>query len=231
MLSISAIIPTLNEEADIAAAIASVRRQGPREIIVVDGGSADRTVERARESADRVVVEDGGLPSQLNRGAREACGEALLFLYADTRLPEGGLEAIAAALADPAAVGGAFRLDFESRRRRFRCIAGLSNLRNRLGFGPFGDQAIFARREVFHELGGYRPEAFLEDLDLVRRLKRRGRFTLLRSAVRTSARQWEKHGFLKTTLCHGWMSLAYLLGKRRKGPVVQWILDYLRSRR
>jgi GT2 family glycosyltransferase len=163
-----------------------------------------------------VLAGPRGLAAQLNRGVAAARGEILVFLHADTRLPRGGLAALEAALGDPAVAGGAFKLGFDSARLRFRAVAFFGNLRNRLGFGPFGDQALFARRSAFVEVGGFRAGKFLEDLDLVRRLRRRGRFRVLPQAVRTSARRWERHGFAGTLLLHWRLSAAYLLGRRER---------------
>src|SRR5262245_5070331 len=162
-LRVSVIVPTLNEERTIASTIQDLHRQGAREVIVVDGGSRDRTLALAGPLASRILQCPPGIAGQLNRGAREATGEVLLFHFADLRLPEGGLGVIRWVLRDPEVVGGAFSLAFDSARPVYRVIAWGANLRNRLGFGPFGDQAIFARRATFERLGGFDPGQAFED--------------------------------------------------------------------
>ncbi len=208
---VSVIVPTLEEEATIAATLDDLAARRPHEVIVVDGGSRDRTQGLARERA-RLVQDGPGLARQMNRGARESSGDVLLFHYADLRLPPAAFEAIGRALERPEVAGGAFRLGFDSPRAVYRVIAWASNLRNRLGFGPFGDQAIFVRRSVFEELGGFTEGAPLEDFDLVRRLRRRGRFAILRPPVRSSVRAWERHGIFRTFREHSWASFLYLAG-------------------
>ena len=227
-LRVSVIVPTLDEEDTIIATLEDIWGRRPHEVIVVDGGSRDRTQALAVPRATRVLVEGGGLARQLNRGALAATGEVLLFHFADVRLPERGLEAVISSLEEPGVVGGAFRLGFDSHRPFFRLVALLGNLRNRLGFGPFGDQAIFVGKEIFERLGGFEPEAPLEDLDLVRRLRRAGRFVILKDPVRTSVRRWEADGLLRTSLHHLLASLFYLLGAERKAKAIK---RFLLSRR
>jgi rSAM/selenodomain-associated transferase 2 len=213
---VSVIVPTLNEERTIASTLRGLLEQGAPEVIVVDGGSRDRTLALAEPFANRILTGEAGIARQLNRGAREATGEVLLFHFADLRLPEGGLGMIGRTLARPGVVGGAFSLGFDSPRLAFRIIAWGANVRNRLGFGPFGDQAIFVRRDTFERLGGFEPDEAFEDLDLVRRLKREGRFVIVRPPVRSSVRRWERDGLLATTLGHWRASFHYLLGSRRR---------------
>jgi rSAM/selenodomain-associated transferase 2 len=217
-LTISAIVPTWNEEAVIVEALESLRRGGVDEILVVDAGSDDGTAARARAIADRCLEGSGGLFAQLNAGARQAAGDVLLFHYADVLFPAAGRQAIESALTSPLAVGGAFRLSFASERWRYQVTARAANWRNRLRLGPFGDQSLFARAEVFHGLGGFRHDAFFEDLDLVNRLRRAGRFHIVPQAVRASVRRWESMGFLRTHITHYWLYALYLtrLGRPTK---------------
>ena len=232
--SISVIIPCLNEATEIAFAVESVEDAATdtrHEVIVVDGGSVDDTVDRVRGRVDRVLVEPGGLAAQLNCGAGVSRADVVFFLYADTRLPRNGLEAVLRALEDDAVVGGAFRLSFSTDRPFFRFVASLANVRNRFGLGPFGDQGIFVRRSVFEEVGGFHADRFLEDLDLVRLLRRRGHFRLLAEPIRTSTRRWQRNGVLRTTLAHFAVTLAYLFGKRYRRPKVHETIDRLRMTR
>lgn len=229
MQRLSIIIPTLDEGASIAGLLRSLEGDPAAEVLVVDGGSEDGTREAAEALGHRVLSSPRGLAEQLNRGAEAAAGESLLFLYADCRLPPRGLERIRAALEDARVVGGAFRLSFDAPERYFRAIALLADLRNRLGFGPFGDQGIFARRRSFFEVGAFRPERFLEDFDLVRRLRRAGRFVILPEAITASTRRWRRRGLWRTQLEHLAVSCAYLLGKRRRRARMGARADDLRS--
>ncbi|MEM7230663.1 MAG: glycosyltransferase family 2 protein [Planctomycetota bacterium] len=213
-LPVSAVVPTLNEAENISTCLEALRAAGVAEIVVVDGGSTDDTLERAVALSDATLRQDGGLVAQLNRGARECSHPYLLFQYADGVFPLEGASALIAAL-ERGATGGAFRLAFDSDRRAFRTIARGAAWRNRLGFGPFGDQSIFASAAAFEEIGGFDAEACLPDFDLVKRLKRAGRFELLEEAVVSSVRRWEKDGVLATTWTHWRVSLEYLLGRGR----------------
>jgi rSAM/selenodomain-associated transferase 2 len=166
---------------------------------VVDGGSRDGTgdVVTGRPGV-RLLVAPRGRARQMNAGARQAGGDVLLFLHADTWLPDGAPVAIAAALADPGAVGGRFDVRFDSGRRVLGLVAGLMNARSRATGICTGDQAIFVRRADFEAVGGYPDIPLMEDIELCRRLKRRGRLTALRARVTTSARKWEREGPLRT---------------------------------
>jgi glycosyltransferase involved in cell wall biosynthesis len=209
-LAIAAVVPTLDEAAEIVPALESLRRGGVDEIVVVDGGSRDGTPEKAAPLADLVIEGRGGLSAQLNQGAARAASAVLLFHYADVRFPPGGRTGILAALEDEGVVGGAFHLRFGSTRWRYRLTARAANVRNRLGLGPFGDQSLFARAHVFHALGGFSAGAFFEDLDLVRRLRRAGRFRIVPEAVEASVRRWESLGYARTLATHYWLYLVYL---------------------
>jgi rSAM/selenodomain-associated transferase 2 len=134
----------------------------------------------------------------MNHGAREAGGDTLLFLHADTRLPEGAARAIERALAEPGVVGGRFDVRFDNERALFRMIAWFMNVRSRGSGICTGDQAIFVRRADFEAIGGYPDIPLMEDVELSRRLKRRGRLRALRLRVTTSARKWEREGPLRT---------------------------------
>ena len=214
--TISAVVPTLNEERGVADTLETLRGAGVDEIVVVDGGSVDDTVAKAQHTADVVARATGGLFRQLNAGAEHATGRVLLFHYADVLFPADGVEQIHRTLDDPAVAGGAFRLSFASEAGRYRFIAGGTQVRNRLGMGPFGDQSIFVRREVFEALAGYRADDFLSDHQLVRRVKRAGTFVLLDSPVRASTRRWERQGVIRTLARHWFLTGLYLAGKRRQ---------------
>lgn len=209
---ISVIIPVLNESSTIGATLENlVRLGGSPEIIVVDGGSTDGTPALAQRHA-KVVSSQRGRAIQMNHGASLAKGNILLFLHADTRLPEGALTALKEAMTDPRVVGGRFKIRLDSPRPIFRIIESSINLRDRLFRGFTGDQAIFVRASVFRELGGYRPLPLMEDLDLGTRLCRRGHVVRLPLAVTTSARRWERRGVIRTVVLMWLLRASYLLG-------------------
>lgn len=214
--AISIVVPALQEEERVQPFLRSLREARPKEIILVDGGSSDATADLGREEADHVLVESGGLAEQLNAGAEHASGEVLFFPYCDTRLPSAWPRIVLDTLADSRTAAGAFRLGFDSRRLRYRIIAGLSNFRTSLRVGPFGDQAIFLRRKTFEAVGGYRADVLLEDLDLVSRVRRHGRVRVAPEPVRSSVRRWERDGALPTTLRNWKYLAAHFLGSKSR---------------
>jgi rSAM/selenodomain-associated transferase 2 len=209
------VIPALDEADWIAGAIASASAAGS-EIIVVDGGSRDATAERAAAAGARVVTSPPGRARQLAAGARLARGDTILFLHADTRLPSGWQASASRALADPRVVGGAFRLRFDARSLGLRWIEWGTQLRVALLRLPYGDQALFARRSVLEAIGGVPQAPIMEDLDLVRSLKRRGRIACLPSAVTTSARRYRAQGALRAMLRNWIAAAAWGLGVPRE---------------
>ena len=213
--SISAIIPTLNEEARIEACLERLALAGVDELIVVDGGSSDLTRELARQRVDKVMVEPGGVFSQMNRGAREASGEILVFQYADGLLGEDAGAVIRRTLESPAIAGGAFRLHLDRGGIFYKAFSCCAHWRNRLGFGPFGDQSIFVRSEVFRNEGGFPVDGVLPDHELVRILARNRGFKLLGEPVTVSTRRWERCGKWRTLLRHWRLSALYLSGLGR----------------
>jgi rSAM/selenodomain-associated transferase 2 len=182
-------------------------------MILVDGGSDDGTMQAAARFPDlRALTGPRGRARQMNTGAREARGDVILFLHADTRLPDGALEAVSAALDDQRVIGGRFDVRFDSPRLVFRMIASFMNLRSRLSGLSTGDQAIFVRRSVFESIGGYPDIPLMEDIELCRRLKRHGRLAAIRSRVTTSARKWEREGALRTMALMWALRFLYMVG-------------------
>ena len=203
------IIPTLDEAAHIRAALealAPLRARG-HQVIVVDGGSADATAQFALSLADQVLISAKGRAVQLNAGARAAQAGALVFLHADTRLPERADEHILRAL--ERASWGRFDVRIESRHPLLRIVACAMNLRSRLTGIATGDQAIFVRREAFP---GFPEIALMEDIAFSRVMKRRGRPACLRERVSTSGRRWEARGVLRTIVLMWRLRLLYALG-------------------
>ncbi len=199
-MTLAVVIPALDEAANLARLLPALERACPgAEVLVVDGGSRDGTAEVvAGRAGVRLVASARGRARQMNAGAAAASGDVLLFLHADTWLPDGAARAIEAALADPAVVGGRFDVRFDSHRPVMRMVAWFMNARSRATSICTGDQAIFVRRAVFEAVGGYPDIPLMEDIELSRRLKARGRLAALRARVTTSARKWEREGPLRT---------------------------------
>lgn len=212
-MRLAIVVPALNEEEalrrNLPAALAAAD-----EVVVSDGGSADRTVEVARQLGARVVSGPPGRGVQLTRGAEAAeAAEAdiLLFLHADTRLPPDGARAIRQAVAD-GAIGGAFCVRFDVDRPMLRLGARLINLRTRLTRLPLGDQAQFVTREGFRRLQGFRDWPILEDLDFAFRMKREGRTVLIEDRVTTGARRFVEQGIVRTVSTNWLIWMLFLLG-------------------
>jgi rSAM/selenodomain-associated transferase 2 len=209
---LSVIIPALDEQDQIEATLRCARRGAKVEVIVVDGGSRDRTVELAAPLADQVVTSPRGRSRQMNAGARAASGDVLLFLHADTLLPEGFASAIERALDDSAVVGGRFDVLLSPSSALLSLVAALMNARSRLSRIATGDQAIFVRATAFARLGGFADIPLMEDIDFSRRLKRGGRIACLRERVTTSSRRWLADGPIRTILRMWTLRLLYFAG-------------------
>ncbi len=212
VLTVSIIIPALNEGAGLAATIAAAATAGPHEVLVVDGGSADRTRDIAAAAGCRLVDSPVGRAVQMNAGAAAATGDVLLFLHADTLLPPGGIADLSRALSDPRIVGGRFDVRLDGSEPIFRVVETLMNLRSRWTRIATGDQAMFVRRSVFQTLGGYAPIPLMEDVEFSARLKRCGGVACLRSRVRTSVRRWRRLGPWRTIAHMWWLRARYALG-------------------
>jgi rSAM/selenodomain-associated transferase 2 len=206
---LSVIVPALNEAPAIREALealAPLRARG-HEVIVVDGGSNDATASLAASACDRLLVAPRGRALQMNAGALAASGDALVFLHADTRLPERADELIDTALAR--ATWGRFDVRIASSRPLLALVGCAMNLRSRLTGTATGDQAIFVRRDAFP---GFPEIPLMEDIALSRLLKRRGPPACLRARVVTSARRWEARGVWRTILLMWRLRLLYALG-------------------
>ena len=210
-MTISVIVPALDEGVQIEAALRSAREPLVAEILVVDGGSSDDTSARAAGFADRVLTSPRGRALQMNAGAQQARGDVLLFLHADTRLPPGFAVAIESAV-QAGAVGGRFDVELRGTQRFLPVVAALMNARSRATRIFTGDQAIFVRREVFARIGGFAAIPLMEDVELSSRLRREGPIASLRLRVSTSARRWEEQGVLRTILLMWGLRLAYASG-------------------
>jgi rSAM/selenodomain-associated transferase 2 len=211
-MALSVIVPVLNEELTLAATLRRARQPGVHEIIVVDGGSTDATVSVAAKLADVVLTAPRGRASQMNTGAARASGDILVFLHADTLVPDAFARAIEGACGTPGTIGGRFDVRLEPSSPLLWLTGTLINLRSRLSRICSGDQTIFVRRDVFERLGGYAAIPLMEDIDLSRRMKRAGRIACLRQAVTTSSRRWRGNGVLRTILLMWTLRLLFFCG-------------------
>jgi rSAM/selenodomain-associated transferase 2 len=210
---VSVVIPTINEQDAVAAAIHSALDAGAREVIVSDGGSTDRTLDAATESgAHKIVKSLPGRGIQLNSGALVAVGRWLLFLHADNRLGLPCLQQIEAADAK-GAIWGAFEQQIESNRWTLKAIQWGNGLRVKWRRLPFGDQAIFVRRDVYKQQGGFAEIPLMEDVEFSRRMRRLSRPLLLNGPVMVDARRWERKGIVRQTLLNWSIQLRYQLGE------------------
>jgi rSAM/selenodomain-associated transferase 2 len=211
---LSIVVPTLDEAAGLGAHLAALQplRAAGCEVVVVDGGSRDRTRELARPLADLVLEAPRGRGPQLNAGVRAARGDVLLFLHADTRLPDGAVQAVRAALA-AGSEWGRFDLEIAGRHPLLPLVARLVSARSRLTGIATGDQAIFVRRERFLAAGGFPEIPLLEDVALTTALRRAARPACLRERVVTSGRRWESRGVLRTILLMWSLRLQFWLGR------------------
>ena len=211
-MQLSIIMPVLDEGdvlADSLAALQDLRAAG-HELVLVDGGSRDGSLPLAEGLADRILHSPPGRARQMNAGAAIASGDVLLFLHADTRLPETALHDIVQALR--ASVWGRFDVRLSGQAWPLRIVERLMNRRSCFTGMATGDQAIFVRRDAFEQVGGYPDIPLMEDLELSRRLKRLSRPACVRAPVITSSRRWEEKGILRTVLLMWSLRLAWFLG-------------------
>ena len=215
---ISVIIPVLNEAANINGLISHLRSLAPVdtvEIIIVDGDPAGSTIKAISHPAVTHAVSNAGRGIQMNRGASLASGDILLFLHADTLLPKNAFMLIRDAFRDAACLAGCFQLGIRSDQAVFRITERYVSLRTRMTRIPFGDQAIFFKRDYFERIGGFREIPIMEDVDLMRRVRSHGDvICILPEQVSTSARRWEREGILFTTFRNWMLQALYCCGVR-----------------
>lgn len=214
MSRISVIIPVLDEAAQLGERLQALQwlRSRGHELILVDGGSTDGGPEMAQEYVDQLLACQPGRARQMNRGAEAAGGEILLFLHVDTQLPEDADTLVMEALDGGAHCWGRFDVRLGGRSLLLRVVAFMMNWRSRLSGIATGDQALFVRREVFEQEGGYPDIELMEDIALSRRLRRRQWPACLRRRVLCSSRRWERRGPWRTIVTMWALRLAYFLG-------------------
>ncbi len=201
---ISVIVPALDESATIATCLASlVAEPEVAEVLVSDGGSQDDTIAiAAAHPKTRVVRAPRGRARQMNAAARQACGELLWFVHADSRFGPGAGAAIEQAMSNPDVAIGALRFAVDAAGLRFRCVEWLTRWRVRLRRTPYGDQGLFVRAADFTRWGGFPEQPILEDLHFLRIAKRHGRVSVIPIDLHTSPRRWERHGVLRVAWQH-----------------------------
>lgn len=219
---LSIIVPVLNEPAIIGQTVAhllAVSRGVPAEIIIVDGDPSGSTVKAIRPESGRekekikTLVGPKGRGPQMNAGASAASGRVLLFVHADTRLPERGCRLVLDACNRTDVAAGAFLLGIDNGRRVYRFIETWANIRSAVLKIPYGDQAIFIKKRVFDDMGGYAGIPLMEDIDIMRRLKKGGfKTALIREAVYTSARRWETQGVIYGIIRNNALSWLFYAG-------------------
>jgi rSAM/selenodomain-associated transferase 2 len=214
-VSVSVVIPALDERVALESALHCTALPGV-ERIVVDGGSSDASPETALAlGAEKIISSPRGRARQLDAGFWEARGEIVLFLHADTRLDAGWLDELTAIVADSRVTGGAFRLGFDAPLWRCRVWELGVALRSRLLRLPYGDQALFVRREILAASGGIAPTPIFEDLDLVVLIRRHGRLALLRTRAWTSPRRYQRNGWFRQTAVNLTALAGWALGLPR----------------
>ena len=213
-MHLSIIIPALNEAASIVATLTQLQRMRDKgaEVILVDGGSNDASKALASSLVDRIVDSKPGRASQMNAGAAVATGEALLFLHADSLLPEGADQTIFESLTERQFTWGRFDVTITGQHFMLPVIAWFMSHRSRVTGIATGDQGIFVTRAAFAQAGGFPDQVLMEDIELCKRLKKSGKPDCLHEKIATSGRRWEKHGVWRTIALMWWLRLRYFMG-------------------
>ncbi|MEM1172312.1 MAG: TIGR04283 family arsenosugar biosynthesis glycosyltransferase [Cyanobacteria bacterium P01_H01_bin.35] len=212
MSSLSIIIPVLNEVSTIAQTISTAKTGKNIEIIVVDGGSNDGTIEVVKSLDIKLIYSLPGRSIQMNCGAKVATGNTLLFLHGDTFLPLKFDQLLREILAQPNIIAGAFELGIKGTKRNLRIVEKMVNWRSHYLQMPYGDQGIFLSAKIFEEIGGFPEIPIMEDFEFIRNLRKIGKIGIVSKPVLTSGRRWQKLGIFKTTLINQIVIIGYLLG-------------------
>ncbi len=212
-MRLSVIIPAINEQAFISAAVQSAFDAGAAEVIVVDGGSSDDTIPEAKHCGAKVVSTSPGRARQMNHGARLSCGTVVLFLHADCRLPLGSAAAVERAI-QAGSQWGFFRQRIDGTSLAYRLLESGNRLRAQLLRRVFGDQAMWATREMFESVGGFPDEPLMEDVIISRGLGRKFRPAEIKLPLPVNARRWKKYGVVRQTLRNWWIQIRFLMGAK-----------------
>ncbi len=206
------VVPVFNERSLIDDLIEHLRSVGADEVVFVDGGSGDGTQEILRTSGMQWLQARPCRAHQVNAGAAQCKSDILLFLHADTPIYSCHITAVKKAMRDQKAVAGRFDVSLTGSHPMFRMIERMINLRSRLSGISTGDQAMFIRRRIFEQMGGFPEQYLMEDVEISKRLKRYGKIACLRQKVETSSRRWEESGIVRTVLLMWWLRFRYWLG-------------------
>jgi len=212
MNTVAMIVPVLNEAECLPCLLTHIREWGMDEIIFVDGGSSDETLQILKNAGVKWIHSERGRAVQINAGTAQLKSDIFLFIHVDTSLSSSHIEDIKQVMRNSSVAGGRFDVRLSGHHTTFRIIEFFINWRSRLTRISTGDQAMFVRREVFARLGGFSEQPLMEDVEFSRRLKREGRVACLHRRVVTSSRRWEKHGIVRTVLLMWWLRLCYSLG-------------------
>ena len=212
-MKLSIIIPVFNEAENIANTLEQLQtyRQQGHEVIVVDGGSRDNTIDCVQDMADKLLISKPGRAMQMNNGAEQAQGDVLVFLHADTQLPD-SVDSLIIAVINAGHQWGRFNVRLSGPHFLFRIIENMMNWRSCLTGIATGDQVIFVRREAFNQVGAYPEIKLMEDISLSKKLKAVGKPACIKQCVTTSSRKWESKGIVKTVLLMWRLRLQYFLG-------------------
>jgi rSAM/selenodomain-associated transferase 2 len=209
-------MPVFNEAKNLRDTLDNLKLTADEELIVVDGGSSDKTMSIAREYTDKVFQTETGRASVMNYGAAKADGDILLFLHADCSLPENCFSLIRETLYDVNVAAGGFTLHINHSGFHFRLIEFFSNLRAGITSLIYGDQGMFMRKQTFEELGGFAEILLMEDIEISRRIRRKGKIIFVKSPITVSPRRWIKEGVFYTTL-RDWI-IAFLYAFLKVSP-------------
>jgi uncharacterized protein len=218
---LSIIIPVLNESASLWATLQSIDPELVHEVIVVDGGSSDKTLEIAKEWGATTIVTKASRGHQMHVGAQQATGDVLLFLHGDTLLPKGFGISVREVLSRPNTVAGAFAFALKQKHGRARWLEWSVKQRTRRLQLPFGDQALFIRRDWYFRVGGFANIPLMEDYDIVRRLRPLGKVDCAKAKVYTSGRRWEKRGWIKASIMNQLLQFGFRCGLSPE-KLAQW---------
>lgn len=211
-MSISIIIPVRNEEVAIGPCLDSLADYSDLEILVVDGGSSDQTIQEIQRRGYKPVSSAPGRGKQQHTGAKAASGDFFLFLHCDTSLPRNFTTHVRKILEQEGVAAGAFQLAINAQGLGYRIIEYSANLRSRLLQLPYGDQALFIKKETYFAANGFPDQPILEELDFLSRLKNLGRIVIAPDYATTSARRWQQHGIMKTTIVNQLMLAGWVMG-------------------
>ena len=211
-MSISIIIPVRNEEDAIGPCLDSLADYSGLEILVVDGDSSDQTIREIQRRGCRPVASAPGRGKQQHTGAKVATGDFFLFLHCDTRLPSNFSTQVRRILEQEGIAAGAFQLAINAHGMSYRIIEYSANLRSRLLQLPYGDQALFMKKDTYFAANGFPDQPILEELALISRLKKLGRIIIAPAYATTSARRWQQHGIMKTTIVNQLMLVGWAMG-------------------